>query len=50
MLDIEVVGAVVPRANIAVYFAPNKGDQGFIDAISAAVHGYAEEFRWHECI
>jgi kumamolisin len=38
MLDIEVAGAVVPQANIAVYFAPNNGDQGFIDAISAAVH------------
>jgi kumamolisin len=38
MLDIEVAGAVVPKANIAVYFAPNNGDQGFIDAISAAVH------------
>ena len=38
MLDIEVAGAVVPQANIAVYFAPNNGDKGFIDAISAAVH------------
>ena len=38
MLDIEVAGAVVPNANIAVYFAPNNGDKGFIDAISAAVH------------
>jgi kumamolisin len=39
MLDIEVAGAVAPRANIAVYFAPNNnGDKGFIDAISAAVH------------
>ena len=38
MLDIEVAGAVVPGATIAVYFAPNNGDQGFIDAISAAVH------------
>src|SRR5262249_48996635 len=38
MLDIEVAGAVVPKANIAVYFAPNNGDKGFIDAISAAVH------------
>jgi kumamolisin len=38
MLDIEVVGAVVPQANIVVYFAPNNGDQGFMDAISAAVH------------
>lgn len=38
MLDIEVAGAVAPKANFAVYFAPNKGDKGFIDAISAAVH------------
>jgi kumamolisin len=38
MLDIEVAGAVAPGANIAVYFAPNNGDKGFIDAISAAVH------------
>ncbi len=37
MLDIEVVGAVAPGASIAVYFAPNT-DQGFADAISAAVH------------
>ena len=37
MLDIEVAGAVAPGANIAVYFAPNT-DQGFIDAISTAVH------------
>jgi kumamolisin len=38
MLDIEVAGAVVPKANFVVYFAPNNGDKGFIDAISAAVH------------
>jgi len=38
MLDIEVAGAVVPNANFAIYFAPNQGDKGFIDAISAAVH------------
>ncbi|MFC5865003.1 protease pro-enzyme activation domain-containing protein [Acidicapsa dinghuensis] len=37
MLDIEVVGTVAPKANVFVYFAPNT-DQGFIDAISAAVH------------
>ncbi|HTU98839.1 MAG TPA: S53 family peptidase [Solirubrobacteraceae bacterium] len=37
MLDIEVVGAVAPDAAIAVYFAPNT-DQGFIDAVSTAVH------------
>jgi kumamolisin len=37
MLDIEVAAAVAPGANIVVYFAPNT-DQGFIDAIGAAVH------------
>ncbi len=37
MLDIEVAAAVAPGAGIAVYFAPNT-DQGFIDAISTAVH------------
>jgi kumamolisin len=37
MLDIEVVGAVAPGANIAVYFAPNT-DAGFLDAITTAIH------------
>ncbi|HEV7665920.1 MAG TPA: S53 family peptidase [Chloroflexota bacterium] len=37
MLDIEVVGAIAPGARIVVYFAPNT-DQGFVDAISTAVH------------
>jgi kumamolisin len=37
MLDIEIVGAVAPDARIAVYFAPNT-DQGFIDAVTTAVH------------
>jgi kumamolisin len=37
MLDVEVVGAVAPGAKIVVYFAPNT-DQGFIDAVSTAVH------------
>lgn len=36
-LDIEVAGAIASGAKIAVYFAPNT-DQGFIDAISTAVH------------
>jgi kumamolisin len=36
-LDIEVVGGVAPGAAQFVYFAPNT-DQGFIDAISEAVH------------
>jgi kumamolisin len=37
MLDIEVVGAVAPSAQIVVYFAPNT-DAGFINAITTAVH------------
>jgi len=38
MLDIEVAGAVVPKARLAVYFGPNEGDKGFLDTISAAVY------------
>jgi len=37
MLDIEVAGSVAVGAKIAVYFTPNT-DQGFIDAITTAVH------------
>ena len=37
MLDIEVIGSVAPSASIVVYFAPNT-DQGFLDAVSTAVH------------
>jgi kumamolisin len=37
MLDIEVAGAIAPKALIAVYFAPNT-NQGFLDAITTAVH------------
>jgi kumamolisin len=37
MLDIEISAAVAPGANVVVYFAPNS-DQGFIDAVSTAVH------------
>jgi kumamolisin len=36
-LDIQVAGAIANGARIAVYFAPNT-DQGFIDAITTAVH------------
>lgn len=36
-LDIQVAGAIAPGARIAVYFTPNT-DQGFIDAITTAVH------------
>jgi kumamolisin len=35
-LDIDVIGAAAPGAAQLVYFAPNNGDQGFVDAISAA--------------
>jgi kumamolisin len=37
VLDIEVAGGVAPDARIVVYFAPNT-DQGFLDAINAAIH------------
>jgi kumamolisin len=37
LLDVEVVGALAPKANIVVYFAPNT-DAGFLDAIIAASH------------
>ena len=37
MLDIEVLGAIVPQATIAVYFSPNT-DAGFLDAITTAIH------------
>jgi kumamolisin len=36
-LDIEVAGAVAPAAKIAMYFSPNT-DQGFLDALTTAVH------------
>ena len=37
VLDIEVAGAVAPDAHVIVYFGPNT-DQGFLDAINAAIH------------
>ncbi len=37
MLDLEVAGAVANGSRLVVYFAPNT-DQGFVDAVSAAVH------------
>jgi kumamolisin len=40
MLDIEVSAAVAPGVKVVVYFAPNT-DQGFIDAVSTAVHDSA---------
>lgn len=41
-LDIQVAGAIAPAAKLAVYFAPNT-DQGFIDAITTAVHDTANK-------
>jgi kumamolisin len=35
-LDVDVIGAAAPGAAQVVYFAPNNGDQGFVDAIGAA--------------
>ena len=37
LLDIEVLGAIAPKAKIDVYFAPNT-DAGFVDAIATATH------------
>src|SRR5262249_38224644 len=37
LLDIQVAGAVAPGAAQVVYFAPNT-DQGFVDAVSEALH------------
>lgn len=37
MLDIEVAAAIAPKAQIAVYFAPNT-DKGFLDAITKVIH------------
>jgi kumamolisin len=37
LLDIEMIGAVAPGASQVVYFAPNT-DQGFLDAVTTAVH------------
>jgi kumamolisin len=37
MLDIEVVGAIAPKAHIVAYFAPNT-DAGFLDAVTTAIH------------
>ncbi|HEV2652175.1 MAG TPA: S53 family peptidase [Rhizomicrobium sp.] len=39
-LDIQVAGGAAPGCRIAVYFAPNT-DQGFVDAITTAVHDQA---------
>jgi kumamolisin len=36
-LDLEVAGSCAPGARLVAYFAPNT-DQGFLDALSTAVH------------
>ena len=36
-VDIDVAGAIAPRAKIAVYFAPDT-DAGFIDVVNTALH------------
>jgi len=36
-LDVEIAGAIAPKAQIGVYFAPNT-DQGFLDALTTAIH------------
>ena len=41
-LDVQVAGAAAPKARLAVYFAPNT-DQGFVDAITQAVHDTANK-------
>jgi kumamolisin len=41
-LDLEVAGAIAPGAQLAAYFAPNT-DQGFIDAVTTAVHDTARK-------
>lgn len=37
LLDIEVAGALAPKATLKVYFAPNS-DAGFLDAVATAAH------------
>jgi kumamolisin len=37
LLDIEVAGALAPKATVVVYFGPNS-DRGFLDAVATAVH------------
>lgn len=38
VLDIVVAGFLIPKAKIAVYFAPNDITTGFPDSINAAIH------------
>ena len=41
MLDMEIIGALAPRARMVVYFA-NDDDRSFFDAVAVAVH---DQFR-----
>ena len=43
LLDIEVAGSVAPGAEIIVYFAKDASDQGFLDAMTAAVNDPVNE-------
>lgn len=38
LLDIEVAGSVAPGAEIVLYFAKDASDQGFLDAMTAAIN------------
>ncbi len=38
MLDIEVAGSIAPGAEIVLYFAKDASDQGFLDAMTAAIN------------
>jgi kumamolisin len=42
MLDIEVAGAIAPKAKIVVYFAPFT-EQGWVDVLTTAIHDSANK-------
>ena len=46
MLDIEVAGAIAPKAKIVVYFTPNTS-QGFLDSITQADSRYCQQAIGH---
>jgi kumamolisin len=37
VLDLQVIGAIVPRAKLVVYFADSASNRSYVDAVSAAV-------------
>lgn len=43
LLDIEVAGAVAPKAKMVVYFAPDGTERSFLDAITTAIHDSAND-------